>query len=145
MTPSELRQRIHQLIPQGVIRQGAKADYLSGIIGRTITSSKQCTYIELLKAYYKLRFGNCTWAHYALFNKENKQHMRLISECMAAGWTKWHNNKQVADLERLGRWIGDGYCPVNKPLMNMTSLDLCRKVIPAMQEVGRHQRKKQLQ
>lgn len=62
---------------------------------------------------------------YALFDKNNTQHMYLLSMCRQIGWTRYNAKlgKQVADLNALGAWLAK-YGYFKKPLKKYNAKEL---------------------
>lgn len=74
--------------------------------------------------------------NWAIFDKTNTKHLRLLSLCRQANWTTKHQTYgEVADLERLSNWLKSEKCPVRKPLKKMCNVSELPKVIKAFQGV----------
>ena len=77
---------------------------------------------------------------WSYFDKNNKQHLTILSLCIQFRWTKEHpvTGKQVADLGALDSWLRGqstiGQSPVKKPLAEMEPAELS-KVIFAMEQM----------
>jgi hypothetical protein len=71
--------------------------------------------------------------NWAVFDKNNTKHMRVLSLCRQAGWVAYHATYgEVADLQRLSNWLHSSKCPVNKPLKKMCNKTEMPKVIKAL-------------
>ena len=145
MTESELRYKIHLAIPKPVIKSGHKAEFVSGIIGRAIESTTECTGEELCKIFYRLKYAEqFTYAHYAMFESSNKQHMAMLNACYDAGekYTTYNEKlrREVPNMEALGRWIQSKKSPVKKPLALMSKTELTRMIV-AFRNVSKFSRR----
>lgn len=70
--------------------------------------------------------------NWAMFDKANTKHLRMLSLCRQANWTTTHSTYgEVADLERLSNWLKSEKCPVQKPLKKMCNKTELPKVIKA--------------
>jgi hypothetical protein len=73
--------------------------------------------------------------NWGLFDKNNQQHKTLLSLLRQAQWTipneKWG---EVADLERLSKFLKSDKAPVNMPLKNMKPLEVS-KIIEAFKGI----------
>ena len=71
--------------------------------------------------------------NWAMFDKTNTKHLKVLSLCRQANWTTKHEKYgAVADLERLSNWLKSDKCPVNKPLKKMDNTKELPKVIKAL-------------
>ena len=75
------------------------------------------------------------WASYAKFDKDNKQHMYMLSLCYNIGWVRFDDKLQrnVADLSQLGAWLFK-YGYLNKPLLQYSKTEL-PKLVTQLQNV----------
>jgi len=69
----------------------------------------------------------------AYFDCNNVQHLSLLAKCHELGWVQVDNPK-IPDLQRLGKFILSKRCPVQKPLMEMTTKEVS-KVIGALEKI----------
>lgn len=119
---------IHTLLPLHIREdKELKQSFVASFTGDDQRSStKQLTIYEAEEMIYFLKNGkNCTWAHYAIFDKHNKQHLYLLSLAHQKGWTHYsdNNRKMVADLEAIGSWLRK-YGYLHKPLKQYTAKEL---------------------
>jgi hypothetical protein len=119
---------IHTLMPLHIREDKAlKESFIASFTGDYHRSStRQLTYFEAEEIIYFLKTGNrSTWAHYAIFDKHNKQHLYLLSLAHQKGWTQYSDklHKMVADLESLGSWLRK-YGYLHKPLKQYTAGEL---------------------
>lgn len=78
---------------------------------------------------------------WAFFDKNNQQHRTILSLCRQAQWVKPHSRfGEVADLERLHRFLKSDKSPVKKPLKEMTKQELS-KIIIALEGIVKHRYK----
>jgi hypothetical protein len=71
--------------------------------------------------------------NWAMFDKSNTKHLKVLSLCRQAKWTTDHEKYgEVADLERLSNWLKSEKCPVKKPLKKMDDTTELPKVIKAL-------------
>ncbi|MBS1535336.1 MAG: hypothetical protein JST78_09680 [Bacteroidetes bacterium] len=69
--------------------------------------------------------------NWASFDKNNAQHMHILSLARQAGWTTEHPiHRKIADLESIDKFLRSERCPVRKPLLEQTTNELS-KVITA--------------
>jgi hypothetical protein len=73
--------------------------------------------------------------NWGLFDKNNQQHKTLLSLLRQAQWTipneKWG---EVADLERLSKFLKSDKAPINMPLKKMKPLEVS-KIIEAFKGI----------
>lgn len=76
------------------------------------------------------------------FSNDNQQHMYILSLCQQLGWVTFHPKlkRNVADLARLGRWIGN-FGAYKKPLMQMTIAETQKIIVQLEQMLIKHYRK----
>lgn len=73
--------------------------------------------------------ANDNWAR---FDKTKPRHKLVLSLCRQAQWTITNGKHgEVADLERLSNFLKSEKSPVQKPLMQMTSIEV-EKIIQAL-------------
>jgi len=112
--PSSAQQRIkiNVLLPKHIKedKEEKKAFMLQFTKDKARTSTTQLSYDEANDVIQSLggKFNkNTTHSYYALFDKENVQHMAILSLCHQIGWIVYQPNlaKNVADLNQLGAWM----------------------------------------
>ena len=63
---------------------------------------------------------NQSTSNWALFDKNNQQHLMLLAQLRTLQWTVSHpRHGEVADLERLSDFLKSCESPVKKPLKSM--------------------------
>ena len=62
--------------------------------------------------------------HWALFNKDNKQHKYILSLAIQIGWTTIYKGRVQADLTKLGTWLNSPKSAVRKRIKEMTKEEL---------------------
>lgn len=66
---------------------------------------------------------------YATFDNKNPRHKLILSLCRQANWTIPHDKHgEVADLERLDKWLKSNKAPVSKPLQKMDDKEVERTI-----------------
>jgi hypothetical protein len=122
---------IHALLPAHLRDADVKAEFIHSFTeDPQRTSTKQLTSIEAEEVIYFLKTGrNATYAHFATFDHNNRQHRYILSITHQLGWVKYHADKQkmLPDLERLGAWLRK-YGHQHKPLKNYTEAELPKLV-----------------
>ena len=104
--------------------------FLSGFVGRELGSSKELKEIEAFEILDYLGYNYSFAAH---FESHNTQHLSLLAKCHELGWVQ-PNNPRIPNLQQLGKWLLSKRCPVQKPLMEMTTKELS-KVIGALEKM----------
>jgi hypothetical protein len=96
---------------------------------------------ELVSLLDKLsgNVNNNDYLHYGKFNKENKQHLYLLSMCMQLGWQVLNKNvdRNVADIVRLGRFIMH-FGAIKKPLLEQSKSELQKTVYQFEEMLRKH-------
>jgi len=110
-------------------REGRLA-FLSCLVCRELSSFKELTEAEAFKVLDWLRYN---YSKEAYFDCNNVQHLSLLAKCHELGWVQVDNPK-IPDLQRLGKFILSKRCPVQKPLMEMTTKEVS-KVIGALEKI----------
>ena len=78
-----------------------------------------------------------TNGNWALFDKNNKQHLTLLSQLRTAQWTVNHSRHgEVADLARLSDFLKSDKSPINKPLNKMDPTEVS-KIIECFKSIVR--------
>lgn len=74
--------------------------------------------------------------NWALFDKDNAQHMRLMSVVQELGWTVFNQKmgRELPDLPRLSEWLKSVKSPVKKKLKEMHTTEVS-KVIFAIERM----------
>ncbi|WP_306353688.1 hypothetical protein [Flavobacterium sp. '19STA2R22 D10 B1'] len=73
--------------------------------------------------------------NWGLFDKNNSKHIKILSLLRTAQWTVSHPKfGEVADLERLSKWLKCPRSPINKPLKDMSNTEL-EKIISALEGI----------
>lgn len=67
--------------------------------------------------------------NWAYFDKENTQHMYILSLCITYGWWEVKSGRKIANLANLNQWLHSNRCPVNKPLKDMETEELSKVII----------------
>lgn len=102
-----------------------KLDFLSQFVGYNLETSKDLTQYQAMDVIQFLKTGkqpdNIKWAY---FDKDNAQHMNVLSQCITYGWSEVKRGKVVADLNRLGSWLKSFRSPIQKPLLEMETKEL---------------------
>ena len=104
--------------------------FLSGFVGRELATSKELKEIEAFEILDYLGYNYSFAAH---FESHNTQHLSLLAKCHELGWVQ-PNNPRIPNLQQLGKWLLSKRCPVQKPLMEMTTKELS-KVIGALEKM----------
>jgi len=106
--------------------------------GRT-TSTRELEPWEMAELIEKLggpKIKDSDDYKWGMFDECNRQHRYILSLCYQYNWTTWSRKlgKQIADIERLGRWLKH-YSAVKKPLAMQTGKELQRTVFQLEQMV----------
>jgi hypothetical protein len=73
--------------------------------------------------------------NWAYFDKENKQHLHILSLLYQLGWTTYSAQRgNVPDLHHLSNWLKSNRAPVRKKLKEMTPKELT-KTIGALEQM----------
>jgi len=72
--------------------------------------------------------------NWGLFDKSNPKHKYILSLCFQLGLKKEYKGRDVADVYQLGEWLKSKRSPVQKPLKQMTPLEVS-KIIGAMEKM----------
>lgn len=104
--------------------------FLSDFAQRELSSSKELTEDEAFKVLDWLKYN---YAKEAQFDGYNTQHLSLLAKCHELGWVR-EDNPKIPDLGRLGRFLLSKRCPIQKPLMEMTTKE-ASKVISALERI----------
>ncbi len=104
--------------------------FLSDFAQRELSSSKDLTEEEAFKVLDWLKYD---YSKEAQFDSHNTQHLSLLAKCHELGWVR-EDNPKIPDLQRLGKFMLSKRCPVQKPLMEMTTKEVS-KVIGALERI----------
>lgn len=117
-----------------------RLEALSDITGMELTSVKDLNTIQADDLIYFFNTGktpdNSSWA---IFDKRNPKHMRILAICHTLGWVQ-EDKPQFVDLHRLGGWLKSNRSPVQKSLKQMTLPELS-KIITALENITNKQYK----
>ncbi len=104
--------------------------FLSNFAQRELSSSKDLTEEEAFEVLDWLKYN---YSKEAYFDSHNMQHLSLLAKCHELGWVR-EDNPRIPDLQRLGKFMLSKRCPVQKPLMEMTTKEVS-KVISALERI----------
>ena len=104
--------------------------FLSDFAQRELSSSKELTEEEAFEVLDWLKYN---YSKEAYFDSHNMQHLSLLAKCHELGWVRV-DNPRIPDLQRLGKFMLSKRCPVQKPLMEMTTKEVS-KVIGALERI----------
>ena len=104
--------------------------FLSDFAQRELSSSKELTEDEAFELLDWLKYN---YAKEAYFDSHNAQHLSLLAKCHELSWVR-EDNPRIPDLQRLGKFMLSKRCPVQKPLMEMTTKE-ASKVISALERI----------
>tara|TARA_R110002126_G_scaffold78629_1_gene195628 strand:+ start:14159 stop:14611 length:453 start_codon:yes stop_codon:yes gene_type:complete len=103
--------------------------FLSAQTGREIKSTKDLTQIEAEDILFFLNNGEVDTTSWGKFDKNNTQHMSLLSRLRTAQWVVKHPvYGEVADLERLHLFLKSAKSPVKKPLRAMEPKEVSKLI-----------------
>ncbi|HZW63610.1 MAG TPA: hypothetical protein VFF15_08220 [Flavobacteriaceae bacterium] len=107
------------------------------------TSTNDLTHAQANQIISKLGGKPFYYDNWALFDKNNKQHLNILSLAMQYGWSIPHPTRgEIADLGRLSEWLKhDKKCPVHNKLINMMPNELS-KIIHALEQMIKWKYKK---
>jgi hypothetical protein len=130
---------IHMLLPKEYIQdRDLKKDFVSQFTGNeNKTSTKELSFRQANDMIICLGGKPPKYDNWALFDYKNKQHLKVLSICQSIGWVKYNSTlkKNLADLMRLSEWLKSSRSPIKKPLKKMTSQEISRKLIPALEGI----------
>lgn len=102
-----------------------RLDSASDLLGIEIRSFKDLTSSQtddLIRFFTTGKMpDNSSWG---MFNKHNTKHRRILSACYTLGWIQEDEN--LVDLHRLGSFLKSKRSPVQKPLKEMSSIELSK-------------------
>lgn len=111
-----------------------RLEFFSEFLFRPIESTKDLSKNEADDVITYLQTGRVAdYTSYALFDKTNPRHMKILSLARELDWID--DKTGFASLERLGGWIRSMRCPVqDKKLKDMNYEDIS-KVIKALENM----------
>lgn len=72
-------------------------------------------------------------SNWAVFDSKSKKHKYILSLCIQMGWSAESDRYgEIADLDRLSKWLKSNNSPVRKPLKEMSPLE-ASKIISALE------------
>ena len=95
-------------------REG-RLHFVSSFIGRELPSTKNLTEGEFFSLADYLGYD---FKRYARFDRNNGQHLYLLSTCYNLGWRE--ERRWYTDLQRLGKWFCSSRNPFKKSLQSLT-------------------------
>ncbi|CAA0247999.1 hypothetical protein [Tenacibaculum maritimum] len=108
-----------------------RLEYISNIVGRKLSSTKDLTKVEADELLHFLNVGEVKKTNWGYFDLQNVKHRVLLSHLYTAGWVVSNlRHGEVPDTERLSNFLKSNKSPVNKPLKKMDSKEV-EKVITA--------------
>lgn len=110
-----------------------RLEAVSELLGFQLTSFKELSSLqadELLQFFNTGRMPDSS--NWAKFDKHNSQHRTILSRAYTLGWV--NRETGYADLNRLGGWLKSNRSPVQKPLKEMSRIELS-KVIAALENM----------
>lgn len=132
ITTKQIKQ-IHTLLPAHIKgNPEAKEDLIYQFTqNENKLSTKDLTYQQANDLIVSLngKIASTPISQYGRFDRNNKQHLYLLSLCRQMGWVVFNKkqNKLFADIDRLGEWLKTtGY--LKKPLMSYDSSELPKLV-----------------
>lgn len=136
ISPAQIR-TIHTLLPAHLKDPELKAELVASFTEDPARhSTKDLNFHEAEDLIYFLKTGkNATYAHWATFDKANKQHRYILSLCHQIGWVRPATGRMVADLESLGRWLRK-YGYLHKSLQEYNSREL-PKLVTQLEHVAK--------
>lgn len=117
-----------------------KLEFISGFVGRQLTTSKELSQEEASNITFYLKTGkepNAT--SFALFDRENPQHLHILSLAQQYGWVIYNEKmgKNVSDLQALGKWLNSHRSPIKKPLKQMNKAELSTVIVALESMIGK--------
>lgn len=111
-----------------------RLEFFSEFLDKEVESTKQLTKEDGddLITYFKTGRVRDNTA-YALFNKDNKKHLKILSLAKELDWID--PKTDYADLNRLGGWLKSIRCPVQGKRLKEMSYPELSKVIKALENM----------
>ena len=136
MTEIEPRQiqQIQTICSKRYSDREARLEFFESFFGQEIKSTKDLTKRQADNLIYYLNTGNePEYRSWAFFKKGDTRHGKILGLAKEYDWID--NSTGWADLNKLGKWIASGLCPVKgKSLLEMNN-DEISKVIYALQQM----------
>jgi hypothetical protein len=137
---TEIKRRIYGKL-EGLGLKDEKEEIVSLFTSGRTTHLSEMDEEELLSLLEKLggHVTNTDNLNWGKFNKDNKQHMYLLSLCQQLGWIIYNHKygRNVADIARLGRWVKN-FAGIKKPLLEQDPKELQQTVYQMEQMVAKH-------
>lgn len=137
---NEIKKRIYGKL-EGLGMKDEKENIVFSFTAGRTSHLSDCNEEELLSLLEKLggHVSNTDNIQYGRFNRDNKQHMYLLSMCQQLGWITFNHKlgRNVADISRLGRWVKN-FASVKKPLLEQTPQELQQTVYQMEQMLAKH-------
>lgn len=87
----------------GVDRDG-RLEVISDYFTKEILTIKDLSESDAASLFFYLNTGQRGAYAWALFDRENKQHMAVLNRCYELNWVEEYEPRKV-DLNRLGNWL----------------------------------------
>ncbi|WP_291058984.1 MULTISPECIES: hypothetical protein [unclassified Empedobacter] len=111
-----------------------RLEFFSEFLFRPIESTKDLSKNEADDVITYLQTGRVAdYTSYALFDKTNPRHMKILSLARELDWID--DKTGFASLERLGGWIRSARCPVQDKKLKEMNYHEISKVIKALENM----------
>lgn len=122
-------QQIQTILSHNKLDRNERLVFLSAQTGREISSTKELTKFEAEDILYFLNNGEVDTKSWGKFDKNNAQHLALLSRLRTAQWVVKHPvYGEVADLERLHNFLKSDKSPVKKKLRAMKNHEVSKLI-----------------
>ncbi len=132
---------IHMLLPNDIKTDKAeKQAFVSIFTGNQKKSStKDLSYIQANDMIIKLGGNPLKYDNWGFFDSSNASHRKVLSLIQEIGWVIWSEKQQrnIPDIVRLSEFLKSKKSPVRLPLKKMTSAQISRKLIPALEGISK--------
>lgn len=111
-----------------------RLEFFSDFLDKEVQSAKELTQEDaddLINYFLTGRVRDNS--AYALFNKDNKKHMKILSLAKELDWVD--PKTDYADLNRLGGWLKSNRCPVQGKRLKEMSYNELSKVVKALENM----------
>lgn len=111
-----------------------RLEFFSEFLDKEVESTKQLTQEDaddLINYFLTGRVRDNS--AYALFNKDNKKHLKILSLAKELDWID--PKTDYADLNRLGGWLKSNRCPVQGKRLKEMSYNELSKVVKALENM----------
>ncbi len=136
MTAIEPRQiqQIQTICSKRYSDREARLEFFESFFGQEVKSTKDLTRRQADDLIYYLNTGEePEYKSWAFFTRGDQRHKKILSLAKEYDWID--EKTGYADLNRLGKWIASGQCPVKgKSLIEMNNHEIS-KVIFALQQM----------